>query len=156
MTTLEAHLARLRQTPEEMAALLEATSETRLITRPAPDAWAPTEVICHVRDTEESFSARVFLSLENESPRWPAGGDADRWAEDRQYLRCDGRVALATFARRRGESLAFLETLTPEQWSRGGIHSRKGPMSLRDLAEFWAWHDGNHIAQLARALRGEP
>ncbi|HEX7124438.1 MAG TPA: DinB family protein [Thermodesulfobacteriota bacterium] len=156
MPTVEEHLATLGKTPDDLARLIEGASEARLTTRPAPDAWAPTEVLCHLRDTEESFSTRLSLTLDNDDPRWPPGGDADRWASERQYLRCDGRLALAAFARRRAESLARLGALAPEQWSRTGTHPKRGKMTLRDLVEFWAWHDGNHVAQLARALRGEP
>jgi len=54
----------------------------------------------------------------------------ERWAEDRQYVRNDTGEAIAAFRRRREETLAHLAALSPEQWLRGGIHPRRGRMSV--------------------------
>ena len=78
-----------------------------------------------------------------------------RWAEDRQYLRNDTGEALATFRRRRQESLELIRTLTPADLKRGGIHSVSGRMTLDDLVTQKAWHDDNHLDQLRRALGGK-
>lgn len=156
MPTHDENLDVMRGTPARLAGLVEGVSDDVLTRRPAPAAWAAREVLCHLRDTEDSFVARVFLALHNDNPRWLPAVDPERWAEDRQYLRSDGRLALAAFARRRAENLALLETLTPEQWARTGQHPTRGQMSVQDVAAFWAWHDGNHVEQITRALRGEP
>ncbi len=156
MPTHEEQLARIRRTPQEIAALIEDVPDVVLTRRPAPDAWGATEVICHLRDTEESFMARFHLALQNDNPRWPPAGSADRWAEDRQYIRNDGRLALAAFARRRAEQAALLDSMTEAQWSRTGIHPTRGRITLREVLALEAGHDDNHLEQLRRALRGEP
>src|SRR5216110_408178 len=109
----------------------------------------PDELAGAVRGQSEAALARrpdPKLSFDPTTP--------DRWAEERQYLRHDVQQALAHFRRRREESLAFLGTLTPEQWKRGGTHATRGRLTIDDFVTVMAGHDDNHLAQLKRALEG--
>jgi len=149
-------LARMARMPDQVAAALEGRHEAALRRRPAPQAWAPTEIVCHLRDTEELFGARVATILENDEPALPDAGPAERWARERQYARHDPAVALRHFRRRRGESLEALIALPPADWQRGGEHPSRGRLSIDMLVAHMAWHDDNHLQQLTRALEGRP
>ena len=128
----------------------------RLARRPAHDAWAAVEVVCHLRDLEESFHERLTLILVTDEPRFPTTHPG-RWANERQYLRHDARAAAAAFAARRTETLALFEGLPSAAWERAGhqVDSR-GRRTIDDFLTVMAWHDENHLAQLARALAGRP
>lgn len=148
-------LKRLERTPDELATALRSQSEATLARRPDPKNWAAKEVVCHLRDAEELFMGRFELIMAMDDPKLsfdPA--TPDRWAAERQYLRHDVQEALAHFRKRRAESLAFLETLTPEQWKRGATHATRGLMTIDDFVTLIAWHDDNHLDQLRRALEG--
>jgi hypothetical protein len=93
--------------------------------------------------------------LEVDEPAY-SGGEPDRWAEDRQYLRNDAGEALAAFRRRRAESLAFLRHLRPADWDRRGVHPTRGRLTMRDFVGLMAGHDDDHLDQLTRALDGAP
>jgi DinB superfamily len=80
--------------------------------------------------------------------------DAERWAEERQYLRADTGAALAAFRRRRAEVLALLGKLSAAQWNRGSIHPTHGRVTFTDWTAGIAAHDDNHLDQLRRALAG--
>jgi len=149
-------LARLAATRDELAAALHAAGEDTLTRRPAPDAWAPVEVVCHLRDLEESFHDRLVLIVSSDEPRFPTTHPG-RWATERQYLRQDARAAAATFAARRTETLTLLEGLPDAAWRRAGrqVDSR-GRRTVEDFVTVMAWHDENHLAQLQRALLGRP
>lgn len=149
-------LARLASTRDELAAKLHAVDEDTLARRPAADAWAPVEVVCHLRDLEESFQDRLALIVNSDEPRFPTTHPG-RWAMERQYLRQDARAAAATFAARRTETLTLLEGLPDVAWRRAGhqVDSR-GRRTVDDFATVMAWHDENHLAQLQRALLGQP
>jgi DinB family protein len=149
-------LARLASTRQELAARLHEVDEQTLARRPAADAWAPVEVVCHLRDLEESFHDRLALIVNSDEPRFPTTHPA-RWAIERQYLRQDARAAAATFAARRTETLTLLEGLPSAAWRRAGhqVDSR-GRRTVDDFLTVMAWHDANHLAQLERALRGRP
>jgi hypothetical protein len=82
-------------------------------------------------------------------------GDADRWAEERQYLRNDTFQALSAFRARRKDTIGFLKTLKPEQWELAGIHPRLGRRTIAELVKGLADHDSSHLTQLKRALAGQ-
>ena len=151
---LEQRLARLARTADDLAAALSGQPEAVLVRRPDAKNWAPKEVLCHLRDTEESFMGRFQMIMAMDEPK-ALPVDPDRWAEERQYLRNDAGGALAAFRKRRWESLAFLRGLASEQWQRGAVHPVRGRMTVNDFVTLMAWHDDNHLDQLRRALRGE-
>jgi hypothetical protein len=155
MASPEEMMAQMEKTPEEFAVLLRGKDDALLCKRPDGKNWAPKEIICHLRDTDELFLGRFQAILTLDEPKF-SPADADRWAEDRQYLRNDVQGALAAFRRRRGEVLKFLRGLKPEQWERAGIHATRGRVTLRDWATLMANHDLNHLEQLKRAFAGRP
>jgi hypothetical protein len=147
-------LARLERTADELAAALAGRDGATLARRPAAGSWAATEVVCHLRDTEESFLERYRQVLAMDEPRFPRS-NPDRWAEERQYLAQDAGAALSAFRRRRGETLDLARPLAPGDWERGGVHlDSRGRRTLDELLSIMAWHDDNHVDQLARALAG--
>ena len=171
----EERLGRLTRTYDELAAATVGRDDAVLSRRPGTGNWAAKEVLCHLRDIEEIFILRFYMMLGTEEPvflvlgelppeaeRWgirdPLGMplDPDRWAEERQYLRNDTGAALAAFGKRRQESLLVLRRLTAEQWRRGSVHVTLGRMTFDDWIALIAAHDDRHLAQLARALAGEP
>jgi len=149
-------LARLARTPDQVASALDGRREPALRRRPAPDAWAPTEIVCHLRDAEELFGERVATILANDEPALPDAGPAERWAHERQYARHDPARALEHFRRRRGESVETLIALPAAEWQRGGEHRARGRLTIDMLVAHMAWHDDNHLEQLTRALEGRP
>ena len=148
-------LKRLERTPDELTATIKGQSAAAVAKRPDEKNWAGVEVICHLRDAEESFGGRfeMFLAMDDVK-LLPA--DADRLAIDRQYLRCDASESIEAFRRRRSENLATFRKLTPDQWRRGGTHPQRGRMTFDDFVTLMAWHDDNHLDQLKRALAGQP
>jgi hypothetical protein len=155
MATLEEQLARMERTAEDLAAAMRGVPEAALAKRPDRQSWCATEVVCHLRDTEEVFLAFFQAMLDLDGPVY-SGGEPDRWAEDRQYRRNDAGEALAAFRRRRAESLAFLRHLRPADWDRAGVHPTRGRLTMRDFVGLMAEHDANHLDQLKRALDGKP
>ena len=151
--TPEERLLRAARTADDLAAAIRGKDDAALSRRPDGKNWAAKEVICHLRDTEESFMARFDVIMAMDDPRL-AAANPDRWAEERQYLRNDVTEALAAFRKRREETLAFLRGVKGDQWKRGGIHAVRGRMTVDDFLSLIAWHDDNHLEQLRRALDG--
>jgi hypothetical protein len=173
--SIETHLRRLLQTPEELEGAIAGKTDSELSRRPDAHSWAAKEIVCHLRDVEELFQVRfhtvvaldeprilVFGASANDLAAWRIGGpighplDPARWAEERQYLRNDTSEALAAFQRRRTEVLTLLHSLSPAEWRRGGIHLSQGRLTLADWVARLAAHDDNHVDQLNRALAGRP
>ncbi|MGH7309270.1 MAG: DinB family protein [Candidatus Rokuibacteriota bacterium] len=155
--TVAQRLTRLERTPDELATALRGQAEAVLARRPDAKNWAPKEVVCHLRDTEELFGSRFQQITLNDEPKLlPLMPDTpDRWAEERQYLRNEVQGALAAFRRRRDETLATLKKFGPDAWQRAGIHHSRGRMTADDILTLMAWHDDNHLEQLKRGLEGK-
>ena len=155
-------LARLARSPDDLAAAIAGRSDAEL-SRRAPGGWSAKETVCHLRDIEELCILRYHTMLAMDDPKvfvvaGPPHGDspfvlsADRWAADRQYLRNDTPEALDAFRRRRGEVLAFLDALSPEQRQRGSIHPEHGRWTYEEFVAGVAGHDDNHLEQARGAL----
>ena len=169
---LAERLERLARTPDELAAALGSRSDPELSRRPDGTNWSAKEIVCHLRDIEELCVLRFRMMLAMDEPKvlaagarprnpaeWGVAGDElpvdpDRWAEERQYLRCDTGAALAAFRRRRQDSLDFLGRLTPAEWPRACLHVTLGRMTFSDWTAGMAGHDDTHLAQIERALQG--
>ena len=167
---LRQHLTRMTRTADDLAAAIGGHGVAVLVRRPDRTSWAPTEIICHLRDLEEMALLRLELIAAVDEPLIPAAGMGsralgltpaghpaapDRWASDRQYLRNDAREALEAFRTRRAEVLAHLGNLTGAEWRRGGLHPRLGRVSVEDIVAELARHDDVHLDQLRRALDGQ-
>ena len=150
----EQRLARMTRTPDDLAAAIRGQSEEILSRRPDAKNWAAREVVCHLRDTEELFMERFQMILSMDEPKL-SGLNPDRWAEERQYLRNDVSAALAAFRKRRKESLELLGKLPAAAWQRAAVHATRGKITIEDFVSLMAWHDDNHLDQLARALEGQ-
>ena len=150
----EARLQRLTRTADELAAAIAGQSDAALSQRPDARNWAAKEVVCHLRDAEEAFGTRFEQILAMDLDPRLSAGNADRLAEERQYLRNDTAEALAAFRARRRETLGVFGTLTPAQWDKGGLHPVRGRITLDGFLTLMAWHDDNHLDQLTRALQG--
>jgi hypothetical protein len=154
--SLEERLSRMSRTADDLAAAIRGQSEAALVRRPDGKNWAATEVICHLRDSEDVFFARFHVILSNEDPKiYVDPSAADRVAQDRQYLRNDAGQALGAFRTRREESLALLRTLTPDELQRGCLHPTRGRITIDAFVTMLTWHDDNHLDQLRRALAGK-
>jgi len=148
-------LERLTRTADQLAAAIKGRNDTVMARRPDAKNWAPKEVVCHLRDTEEAFAARFEQILAMDTDPKLGAPTADRWAEERQYLRNDAPEAIHHFRKRREENLATLRALTAEQWNKGALHPARGRMTIDTFLTLMAWHDDNHLDQLARALEGK-
>ena len=149
----EQRLKRLERTPDELAAAIAGQSAATLAKRPDAKNWAGVEVICHLRDAEESFGGRFQMFLVMDDVKL-LPTDTDRLAIDRQYARCDAGQAIEAFRGWRAENLATFRKLAPEQWKRGGTHPQRGRLTFDDFLSLMCWHDDNHLDQLTRALAG--
>ena len=134
---------RLAAAPEAFAAAARAAPQEP----PAPGEWTPTEIVRHLIAVEEEVWHRRLGQLQTEEhPRW-------RWVEPGQWLGAPGASldrVLATFAGVRESTLAMLDALGPDGWSRRGTHDTYGVLDVAGLMTVAADHDDEHLASLRR------
>jgi hypothetical protein len=145
--------------PQEIAALLQsmrsaveselgALSDAALAWHPAPGEWCAKECVGHIVEAERrGFNGRIRTILAETQPRLPGW---DQQAVARERNDCQRGVAdlLAEFGAMRGDSVALVRGLSPEQLTRGGTHEKVGWMTVENLLNEWLHHDRNHFRQL--------
>ena len=121
--------------------------------RPIPNEWSPLETLCHLRDIERSVQRPRLQRIAAEDnpfisqPQDPPGpGERDLSGEE-------GHAALREFWDERCQTLDFVQSLRPEDWSRPARHSIFGPTTLLEMAHFTTRHDHLHINQLCESIR---
>lgn len=148
-------LERMSRTANELAEAIRGQSDVVLSRRPDGKNWSAKEVICHLRDVEQEYIERFHLIVDNDDPKiYLDPSSNDRWPAERQYLRNDAADAVSAFRRLREDMLAFVQSLAPAQLQRGGIHPRRGRVTIDSFVAMLARHDDDHLDQLKRALDG--
>ncbi len=148
-------LARLGHTADDLASALRGVDPAILTRRPDEKNWAPIEVLCHLRDAEASFLDRLRQIMATDEPRFPTI-NPNQVAEERRYLEQPVGAALEAFHRHRDATLFFFAARAEGDWARAGHQmDSRGRRTIDDFLGVMAWHDENHLAQLARTLRGE-
>lgn len=138
--------------PASISILMDEAPAASWTSRPALAEWALTEVLCHLRDTEREVNQpRLQKMLAENDPFIPARNTVD-WAEERRYIRQNGREAFAEFLDARLATLRTLNELSGEDWARKARHSIFGPTSLQEMAGFMAAHDRMHIQQIWKLM----
>ena len=132
---------RLAAFPARLAAVARGAPQSSR----SPDEWSPTEIVRHLVAVEEEVWHRRLGQLETEDhPRW-------RWVEPGQWLGAPGASlddVLAAHDRVRSATLAMLNELGPDGWTRTGTHDTFGLLDVAGLMAVAADHDDEHLASL--------
>jgi uncharacterized damage-inducible protein DinB len=131
--------------------LRDISPETATTLRDGGDGWTVTEVLCHLRDAEESFLRRAQVTLEQDSPDLPVF-DPDALAAEKKYNTQEFRAVHGEWTQQRESFLELLEGIEATQWERVGIHPRRGATTLDDQLFLVTWHDVLHLDQIMKIL----
>jgi hypothetical protein len=142
----------LRTFPATLRALVVSAPEALLRTRAKDGTFAVVEHAWHLADIEvEGYGERLRRILGEDDPSLP-DFRGDVLAEERRYIELELEPALERLASARAANVARLESLTPEQWQRGGEQEGVGRVTLARVAEMMAEHDAGHAAELHALL----
>ena len=146
-------LERLRRGAELVAVSITGAAGSELDYVPEPGKWSIRQIVAHLADAEMVAGTRLRRIIAEDNPRIEAF-DQNAWATNLDYTRRKTSQALETFRRIRGENYELLKDLPPQAFEREGLHSERGPMSLKLLLQLIAEHAENHAAQM-RTRRAE-
>ena len=146
-------LERFRRGAEMVAVSITGAAGSELDFVPEPGKWSIRQIVAHLTDAEMVATTRLRRIIAEDRPKLEAF-DQDAWATNLDYARRKTSQALETFRRIRGENYELLKDLPAATFEREGLHSERGPMSLKQLLQLMAEHAENHAAQL-RARRAE-
>jgi FMN phosphatase YigB (HAD superfamily) len=131
--------------------MVDATPLQAWHMRPEPNEWTPLEVVHHLRESERDVQRPRLMRIAHEdNPFLPLPPEPFR-PNSVQLTETAHEIA-ADFWRERAQTLAFLEQLPPEAWSRPARHAIFGPTTLLEMAHFTARHDRLHLNQLCQTV----
>lgn len=140
-----------RTTIPTVSNLVLNTSEERLQLKPAPDEWSAWEVVNHLTDTEWVYGVRVRMIVVQHEPIL-VGYDQATWVTRFGPLDSDLETVIGRWQLLRHNNLRLYESLSAEEWERVGMHTERGPESVRLMVRMLGGHDRLHIEQIQQCL----
>jgi len=147
MSTLAETLERFRRGPEVLAVVLTGVYGEEMDFTTAPDKWSVRQIIAHLADTELVAGHRFRQVIAEENPTLVAYNQ-DAWARNLDYGRRLPKQSLESFRRLRAENFDLLKALPEATFERAGVHTERGPQTLRQLLTTYAEHVENHARQM--------
>jgi len=146
-------LVHLRQTPGQVATLIEGLSEAALERRPADGGWAIRHVITHLRDAQLLLGYRIPLMLAEENPTLEAKSVFE-WATREGDRPLPVQEIFDAYRTSRRNTLASLDSIPLTDWWRTGRHQEFGLVTILQQASYFAMHEVTHLPQLEDLRRG--
>jgi DinB superfamily len=154
--TVERLLAILRQTPLRLAELAADEEETRLCASPGLDEWSSRDILAHLRACANVWGGYIERIISEDEPSFRYVSPRT-WIRKTNYLETSFQSSLEAFVGQRIQLLSILEPLPPDAWQRSAnVTKNRKPqvMSVTTFAEMLAVHEGLHIGQVERLVRG--
>lgn len=117
------------------------------------DRFNLVEVIAHLADWEQILLDRITLAVEKPGSTIEVYDESAR-AIEKHYATRDIHHELEVFANRRRDTVAYVESLTPEQLESPFIHPENGPLTVSQYLAWISGHDLYHIEQATWYFKG--
>ncbi len=112
------------------------------------ESWGTSEIIGHLCDAARYWGGRMRLAVYEERPHLELF-DQDTFVRLAAYRYTPTDALAGQFRLVSASNVALLRGLRPEQWEREGIHSERGPLSVRAMVEIEARHELDHVRLLS-------
>lgn len=146
-----ARIDQIGQVPAALAAAVGGLTDAQLDTPYREGGWTPRQIVHHLADSHMNAFIRCKLGVTEDNPTIKPYNEKD-WAE-----MPDARVAPLTWSLSIIDGLhsrwvRCLQSMDAAAFARTVMHPERGPMTLGDLMQLYAWHGAHHVAQIT-ALR---
>lgn len=145
-------LKTMPELPSAVETLVAGLDDETLRRPEEPGRWSVVQVVQHLADTEIVYGYRMRKILADPGTEI-SGYDQDAWSRTLRYESADLPMALTQLRAMRNANVGLLGSLSPEEWERAGMHSERGPESVRQISRLVAAHDFVHRSQIERIKR---
>ena len=145
---MSAMIDQIAAAPDAIATIAEGMTPAQLKTPYRPGGWTGAQVVNHVADSHANAYIRTkFALVEDNFTVKPY--DENVWAQLADATDTNVAPSISMLRGLHGRWVALLRTLTPEQFDRQMLHPERGPMTLNNLVQLYAWHGRHHAGHLA-------
>ncbi|MCB9846295.1 MAG: DinB family protein [Phycisphaeraceae bacterium] len=153
--TNEQLLERYRWGVENLSSRIFELSDDQLDTAFLPDAevgaWPVRDLCGHLADAEMAFTHRIRRALAEDGPTFEPW-DEHAFIDSGTYRNAKPGGFVAVVYTLRVWLGELLESLTPQQWQRSGMHPQYGALTIRHMVEVTTWHLERHAWFLNRKV----
>lgn len=152
--TTEQLLILLTEAPRRIATLTAGRRLAQLHTAPNHDEWSANDVLAHLRACADVWGGSIVKMVREDHPTIRAISPRT-WIHETDYPDRAFRPSFQEYSRQRSELLALLQSLTPDEWARGGTFTGAGRLLERTVlseASAIAVHERPHIKQIERIV----
>ncbi len=136
----------IAETPAKLRAAVAGLNDQQLDTPYRPGGWTVRQVVHHVPDSHMNSFVRCKLALTEDEPTIKPY-DEKLWAElaDAKEPIEPSLLLLENLHKR---WVVLLNSLAPSDWQRKFRHPERGPMTLDNNLQLYAWHGRHHVAHI--------
>ena len=142
---------KIRRFPAQLEALVRGLNDDELNTAYLDGEWTVSQNVHHVADSHMNAFIRCKLILTEDAPPLK-GYQQEKWAELVDGHGLPLEYSLSILRGLHARWCTIWDQVSDDQWSRGGLHSENGVMTLDDILDNYARHGEGHIDQIQRTL----
>jgi uncharacterized damage-inducible protein DinB len=151
--TRMAAIAAIAEMPGKLAEALRGLEREQLNTPYREGGWTVRQLVHHIADSHMNALLRTKLALTEDWPVITAYNEK-AWA-NLHDAEAPVSWSVTLLHNVHARWVMLLESMTDEQWKRGYKHPERGPSSLEDAVELYAWHSRHHVAHITKLRRRE-
>ena len=140
-------IQQIATTPAELAAAVKGLDDRQLDTPYREGGWTPRQIVHHIADSHLNAYTRFKLGVTEDNPTIKPY-DEKLWSETVDARSAPVDVSLAIIEGLHRRWVQFLRSLDGRAFARTVQHPERGPMTLTDLLQLYAWHGRHHTAHI--------
>ena len=151
METYEDRINKIEQLPGQIASLVAGLTPAQLTTPFLHSEWTVAQNVHHLFDSHANSYIRCKLIMSEDIPPLK-GYDPNVWANFPDATDADVSRSLLLLTGLHHRWVMFWRNLTVANFSRQGMHSESGLVSLNELLTIYSGHGLAHIDQIKRTV----
>jgi len=145
-------IEKIRYFPIVLETVLASIYHEYLTAQPRPGEWSIVQIVHHMADAHMNAYVRFKLVLVEDYPTFKPYEQVD-WAETPEAVDINVQDSILILQGLHNRWTMLMDSLTPEQWERKGLHPDLGEISLEGLLEGYERHGRNHLEQIDQTLK---
>jgi hypothetical protein len=146
MSEIAELLERFRRGAELLAVATTGAAGPELDFKPE-GKWSVRQIVCHLADAEAVGVMRFRQLIAEDNPSMSAW-DQEAWGSRLDYGKRKISQALEIFRVLRSANFDLLKDQPESAFARPGTHTKRGPLTLKDMLKMYAEHVENHVKQI--------